>query len=176
MLRNGRPIYTEGRLLKEIKCYDLLDELKIEYQTLDHPPADTMEVCEMRAEELGARICKNLVLCNRQKTCFYLLLMPGDKQFKTRDLSAQIESSRLSFAPSEDMERLLCVTPGSANILSLMNDSENEVTLLIDEDVLKEEYFACHPMINTSSVKFKTVDLVDKVLPFLKHNYKKVTL
>ncbi len=169
MLTKGRPQNTENRLPKEIRCYDFLDELQIEYEYIDHPPADTMEVCKMREEELGARICKNLVLCNRRETSFYLLLMPADKQFKTKDISAQINSSRLSFASSENMEKLLDVTPGSASVLSLMNDKENVVTLLIDEDVLMEQVFACHPCINTSSLKFKTADLKEKVLPALNH-------
>lgn len=169
MLRNGRPQNIENRLSKEIKCYDFLDSLNVEYQQMDHPAADTMEICKMREQELGARICKNLVLCNRQETAFYLLLMPADKQFKTKDISAQINSSRLSFASSENMIKLLDTTPGSASVLSLMNDSEKVVTLLIDSEVLEEEYFACHPCINTSSLKFKTADLKEKVLPALDH-------
>ena len=176
ILENGRPQNTENRLSKEIKVYNFLDKLGVEYQRVDHDTADTMEVCEEIDKVLGAMICKNLFLCNRQQTVFYLLLMPGDKPFKTKDLSAQIESSRLSFASSENMEKFLDITPGSVSIMGLMNDSEKAVNLLIDEDVLKAEYFGCHPCINTSSIKLKTADLLEKIIPALAHPMKTVNL
>lgn len=161
-LKNGRPENTSDRLEKEIKCYDFLDRLGIEYQRVDHDAADTMEICEEIDKTLGAVICKNLFLCNRQQTAFYLLMIPADKVFKTKDISAQIGSSRLSFATAEHMEKYLDITPGSVSVLGLMNDVDNAVTLLIDKDVLKDEYFGCHPCINTSSLKIKTSDLIQK--------------
>ena len=176
ILENGRPKNAENRLSKEIKVYDFLDELGIEYQRVDHDVADTMEVCEEIDKVLGAMICKNLFLCNRQQTVFYLLLMPGDKPFKTKDLSAQIESSRLSFASAENMEKYLDITPGSVSVMGLMNDREKAVNLLIDEDVLKAEFFGFHPCINTSSIKIKTADLLDKIIPALAHPMKTVSL
>ena len=176
ILEKGRPENAENRLQKEIKVYDFLDKLGIDYQRVDHDAADTMEVCEEIDKILGATICKNLFLCNRQQTVFYLLLMPADKPFKTKDLSAQIESSRLSFASAEFMEKYLDITPGSVSIMGLMNDSENAVNLLIDEDVLKAEFFGCHPCINTSSLKIKTSDLTDKIIPALGHSMKTVNL
>ena len=118
-----------------------------------------MEACAAIDEVLEATICKNLLLCNRQCTMFYLLMMPGDKVFKTKDLSAQIGSSRLSFADSRYMEEFLDITPGSLSILGLMNDKENRVQLLIDEDVLKHPFVGCHPCINTSSLRMETKDL-----------------
>ena len=176
ILVKGRPENSQGRLNKEIKVYDFLDGLGVEYQRVDHSHADTMEVCEEIDMVLGAMICKNLFLCNRQQTDFYLLLMPADKPFKTKDLSAQIGSSRLSFATAEHMEKYLDITPGSVSIMGLMNDTENTVNLLIDEDVLKAEFFGCHPCINTSSLKIKTTDLTDKIIPALNHPMKKVIL
>ena len=151
-LEQGRPANCDGRLDKEIRCYDLLDKLGIAYQRIDHEAAMTMEACAAVDEALGATICKNLLLCNRQCTDFYLLLMPGDKPFKTKDLSKQIGSSRLSFASGEYMEAYLDITPGSLSILGLMNDKDDKVQLLIDEDVLKGEYIGCHPCINTSTI------------------------
>ena len=136
----GRPQNTEGRLDKEIRVYDLLDSLGIEYERIDHEPAMTIEACEEIDRVLEAVICKNLFLCNRQETDFYLLLIPGNKKFKTKDISAQIGSSRLSFGKPEYMEQFLDITPGSVSILGLMNDKENRVQLLIDEEVLQEEY------------------------------------
>ena len=168
-LEHGRPESMEGRLDKEVRVYDFLDQLGIDYQRVDHEAAMTMEACEEVDQILGAQICKNLMLCNRQETEFYLLLMPGDKPFKTKFLSAQIGSARLSFAKGEYMEEFLDITPGSLSVLGLMNDSEKKVRLLIDEDVMKEAYFGCHPCINTSSLKFKTMDLVTKIIPALGH-------
>ena len=158
--------------------YDFLDKLGVKYQRIDHEAAMTMEACEEIDQALGdnTTICKNLFLCNRQETDFYLLLMPGDKPFKTKDLSAQIQSSRLSFAKPEYMEKYLNITPGSVSILGLMNDSEKKVNLLIDEDILKEPYFGCHPCINTSSLKFSTEDLIGKIIPALEHKPITVTL
>jgi len=175
-VEKGRPLSLEGRLKKEIKAYDLLDSLGIEYERADHEAAMTMEACEEIDRALGVKICKNLFLTNRQCTAFYLLLIPADKPFKTKDLSAQIGSSRLSFGSHELMEELLDITPGSLTVLGLMNDLDRDVTLLIDEDVLKEEFFGCHPCINTSSIKFKTSDLVDRLIPALKHRPTMVTL
>lgn len=164
-LVKGRPQDESGRLEKEIRVYDLLDELQISYERVDHEVAETMEACKEIDEVLEADICKNLFLCNRQKTKFYLLMILGDKKFKTKDISAQIGSARLSFAGAEEMEKYLDITPGSVSVMGLMNDTENHVQLLVDEDLLKGEYFGCHPCINTSSLKMKTADVLG---PFLK--------
>ena len=177
-LQNGRPENISGRLDKEIRVYDLLDKLGVAYQRIDHEAAMTMEACEEIDQTLGddTAICKNLFLCNRQETNFYLLLMPGDKPFKTKDLSAQINSARLSFAKPEYMEKYLDITPGSVSVMGLMNDHDKKVQLLIDEDVIKNPYFGCHPCINTSSLKFRTEDLLNKILPAIHHNYTMVDL
>ena len=172
----GRPLNVKERLKKEVRVYDLLDELDIEYWRIDHEVAQTMEDCEEVDRILDAVICKNLFLCNRQKTKFYLLMMPGDKAFKTKELSAQIQSARLSFAPEEYMEKFLDITPGSVSVLGLMNDTEHQVKLLIDEEVLDSEYFGCHPCINTSSLRMRTADLIEKVLPAMEHDFVKVKL
>lgn len=170
-LQNGRPENVNDRLDKEIRVYDFLDKLSVTYQRVDHEAGMTMEACEEIDRTLGddTAICKNLFLCNRQETNFYLLLMPGDKPFKTKDLSAQIGSARLSFAKPEYMEKYLDITPGSVSVLGLMNDHEKKVQLLIDEDVLKDPYFGCHPCINTSSLKFTTKDFIEKIIPALEH-------
>lgn len=175
-LQKGRPKYTAGRLEKEIRTYDLLDKLGVAYERVDHEAAMTMEVCQEIDKVLQATICKNLFLCNRQETKFYLLMIPDTKVFYTKDLSAQINSSRLSFAKPEYMEKFLDITPGSVSVLGLMNDTENHVQLLIDEDVLKGEFIGCHPCINTSSIRFHTSDLVEKVLPAVNHEFIKVKL
>ena len=168
-LIHGRPETNEGRLAKEIRVQDLLDSLDISYERVDHAPAMTMEVCAAIDEVLEATICKNLLLCNRQATVFYLLMLPGNKVFKTSVLSKQIGSSRLSFASAEAMAEFLDITPGSVSVMGLMNDKENRVQLIMDKDVLKGEYIGCHPCINTSSLRFKTADLMEKILPAMGH-------
>ena len=176
ILEKGRPQNTSVRLAKENSVYNFLESLKITFNRVDHEPAMTMEICAEIDKVLGATICKNLFLCNRQQTDFYLLMMPNDKPFKTKNLSQQIGSARLSFAEAEHMEKYLDVTPGSVSVLGLMNDVENAVTLLIDEDVLKGEFFGCHPLINTSSLKIKTTDLIEKIIPALGNRFQKVEL
>ena len=168
-LEYGRPIDAETRLPKEQRTYDFLDSLGVEYGRVDHESTDTMEACEEIDKILGAPTCKNLFLCNRQQTAFYILLIPADKPFKTKDISAQIGSSRLSFGSGEYMEKLLDITPGSLSVLGLMNDTDHDVTLLIDEEVMSEEYIGMHPCINTSTLRLKMQDFRDKVIPALKH-------
>lgn len=175
-LVNGRPTDCTGRLAKEIRCYDFLDGLGINYQRIDHEAAMTMEACAAIDKVLDAVICKNLLLCNRQQTAFYLLMIAGDKHFKTSELSHQIGSSRLSFASGEYMERFLDITPGSLSVLGLMNDQENKVQLLIDEDIWKGEFFGCHPCINTSSLRISIQDLTEKIIPAMNHAPRIVTL
>ena len=173
-VRVDRTLYRgradEGRLEKERHCYDLLDGLGIEYVRVDHEHADTIEACREVEGLLGCVICKNLFLANRQQTEFYLLIMPGDKPFKTKYLSAQIGSSRLSFGGAEDMERLLDVTPGSVSLLALMNDRGGKVRLLVDRDLLGDEFFGCHPCINSSSLRIAMSDVREKLLPALEHD------
>ena len=176
-LVKGRPQNKDGRLEKEIRTYDLLDELGIEYERVDHEEANTMEACAEIDKVLApAVICKNLFLCNTQKTKFYLLMIREDKKFVTKDISKQINSARLSFAPAEFMEEFLDITPGSVSVLGLMNDKEKRVQLLVDEDVLKGEYFGCHPCINTSSLKLKVDDVFEKFLKAVEHEYMVVKL
>lgn len=160
---------------KEMASYLFLEEKGVDYRRVSHSEAATIELCHEIETVLGAKICKNLLLCNRQQTDFYMLLIPGDLVFKTKYLSAQIGSSRLSFASGEQMEELLNVSPGSLTVLSLMFDKERRVKLLIEESLLLEENFACHPCVNTATVKFSVKDLLEKVLPALGHEYKTVT-
>ena len=174
-LYHGNP-HDDSRLQSEKEAYTLLDSLGIEFDRVDHEPLFTIEACAAADNALGSRLCKNLFLQNRQGTAFYLLLMPGDKPFKTKELSAQIGSARLSFSTEEYMHSLLGVSPGSVTVLGLMYDRESRVQLLIDRDLTEEPYFGCHPCINTSSIRFSTQDLLHKLLPALRHPPRYVTL
>lgn len=168
-LFQGRPADNTGRLDKEIRVYDFLDRLQINYSRIDHEAAMTMEACIAIDQAMDATMCKNLLLCNRQCTAFYLLLLPGGKPFKTSVLSKQIGSSRLSFADGSYMEQYLDITPGSLSVLGLMNDKDNHVTLLIDREVLKGQYIGVHPCVNTSSLRLRTEDLMQTIIPAMGH-------
>ena len=168
-LMHGRPADVSGRQDKEIRVYDLLDRLGIAYDRTDHEAAMTMDDCREIDRILDTLICKNLFLCNRQKTKFYLLLMPGDKPFHTKDLSAQIGSARLSFAGAQEMAQYLDITPGSVSVMGLMNDTDNRVQLLIDRCVAECPVFACHPCVNTSSLRMRTRDMLERFLPAVHH-------
>ncbi len=160
---------NESRLQKELDTYDILEKLEIPYAALDHEVAMTMEDLQEVEAALNVKVSKNLFLCNTQKTKFYMLIMPADKKFLTKNLSKQINSSRLSFADGSYMEELLNITPGSLSVFGLMFDKDNKVNLVIDKDVLGEEYFGCHPCINTSTLKIKTADILNKFLPYVVH-------
>lgn len=175
-LHEGRPENPEGRAPEELRCYDFLDRLGISYTRVDHPAADTIEECHAVEAVLGAPICKNLFLCNRQKTDFYLLLLEGDKIFKTKFLSQQLGCARLSFAAAEDMETLLDTRPGSASVLGLMNDKEKRVRLLVDKPLLQWERLGCHPCRNTSTLVLSMTDLLERVLPGMDRTYTVVDL
>jgi len=168
-LQKGRPADCAGREIRETAVYDLLDSLGIAYERTDHEEANTMEACNEIDRVLEVVICKNLFLCNRQQTKFYLLMMPGDKVFKTKDLSSQVGSSRLSFADAAHMEEYLHIRPGAVSVMGLMNDTKGHVQLLMDEEVAQGEYLGCHPCVSTSSLKIKTSDVMEKFLPAVGH-------
>ena len=175
-LVEGRPADCTGRLEKEVRVYDLLDALGVGYQRIDHEPVMTMEACAEIDRVLDATICKNLLLCNRQSTRFYLLMLPGEKSFKASVFSKQIGSSRLSFADPKYMEEYLDITPGSVSVMGLMNDHDHHVELIMDEDILKGEYIGFHPCINTSSLRLRTADLLEKIIPAMGHEPRFVTI
>ena len=172
----GSPEDMSGRLPREVRTYALLDTLGIPFTRVDHDATATIDACLEVEKILGIHICKNLFLCNAQKTRFYLLMMPGNKKFKTKNLSKQINSARLSFAGDEYMEQFLDITPGSVSILGLMNDTEHNVRLLIDTEALNREYMGCHPCVNTSSLQIRTSDIYDKFLKYTGHEPTFVTL
>ncbi len=167
---------SKGRMRKEMAVYELLEKLDIPYLRVDHEAAATVDDCHDVDEALGIHICKNLFLCNRQKTDFYLLMMPGLKKFKTKELSAQLGVSRLSFAEAAYMEAFLDITPGSVSVLGLMNDKEHRVRLLIDRELLQDTFVGCHPCVNTSSLKLRMSDILEKFLPHVGHEYTVVEL
>lgn len=174
LYHNSRP---EGELLpQEEAAFGILEALGIDYDRVSSEPADTMEKCAAVSEVLGVPICKNLFLCNRQQTQFYLLMLPGDKHFKTKFLSSELGCARLSFADESKMTELLGIHPGSVSVMGLINDNEHKVLLVIDNDLMKSDYLGCHPCINTATLKIKMTDLLEKIVPATGHPCKIVTL
>lgn len=172
---SGNP-HDKSRADKEQRTYELLDSLGIDYKRIDHDSAFTIEQCLDVEKALGTEICKNLFLRNSNSSKYYLLMMPGNKQFKTKVLSAEIGSTRLSFAGEEEMLRFLDITPGSVSVMGLMNDSEDKVELLIDREILEWDYVGCHPCVNTASLKLSLEDLTKTILPAMHHGYREVIL
>lgn len=173
-VNNEKTLYstkpTDGnRLDKEMATYELLEKLDIPYTRIDHPAAASVEDCPEVEAVLGVEIFKNLFLRNGSKSEFYLLVMPGCKKFVTKDVSKQIGTSRLSFGEADFMEKYLNVTPGSVSIMGLVYDKEHKIHLLMDKEIVESEYFGCHPCINTSSLKVKTSDILEKFLPYTGH-------
>ena len=175
-LEAGRPQNLDGRLEKEIRVYDLLDELGIDYQRIDHEAADTMEACAEVDKMLGVTICKNLFMCNRQQTDFYLLMIESSKIFKTKYLSAQLGTSRLSFAPPEFMEEFLDIKPGAVSVMGIMNDHGKRVQLVMDKSIFESEEIGCHPCVSTASLRLHMKDILEKFLPATGHDVRVVDL
>lgn len=168
-LYKGRPQTNEGREAREIRVYDHLDSLGIEYWRVDHEGVFSNDQCEAVEKVLDHVICKNIFLCNRQRTRFYLLVMPADKRFNTSRVSHLLNSSRLSFGSAEDLLALLDVTPGSVSIMALMNDPDGRVQLVIDDELLAHRDFGCHPCKNTSSLRLNRRDVFEKFLQSVNH-------
>ncbi len=173
---NGRPTSTEARSEAELHTYDFLDNLGLSYQTLCHNAAFTMEECLAVEKELGAPICKNLFLCNRQQTQFYLLMLPGDKIFKTKYLSSQLSCARLSFADETHMVEMLNIHPGAVSPMGLINEKAGKVLLVIDQDLMNLEFIGCHPCVNTASIRLSLDDLLTGFVPATGHQYRVVAL
>ena len=160
---------AESRSDVENRVYAALAQLEIPFTRVDHEAAFTMEDCAAISAALEVHICKNLLLTPRNRSAFYLLCLPAEKPFSTKDFSKLIGSSRLSFATEEDLVALLGCHAGSASVLGLMNDTEHRVTLAIDRAVAEDEWFGCHPCKNTSSLRLKTRDVLEKFLPATGH-------
>lgn len=146
--------------------YDTLNELNIPFQKIDNEAITSMEECEDVENALGVEIRKSIFLCNRTKSEFYLLVMPSKKRFNTKMFSEKVVCSRTSFASTEHLKSVLGLTPGSITIMGLVNDRSHTVQLVIDSEIVNEEWFGCNAGLNTSHIKLKTRDLLDI---FLKH-------
>ena len=163
----GVPKDIDTRQEKEKKCYEFLGKLGIDYEVIDHEEASDMDRCREIESVLGVKICKNIMLCNRQESRFFIFMMPGDKKYVTKEFSKKIGMSRLSFAKEKHLKELLNVSSGSVSALALLNDTDNKVELVIDRDVIQQDYIRCHSCVNTSTLKIKTEDFLNKIIPAL---------
>ena len=164
----GVPKDIDSRQEKERKCYDFLSKLGIDYEVVDHEEASDMDRCREIESVLGVKICKNIMLCNRQESRFFIFMMPGDKKYITKEFSKKIGMSRLSFAKEKYLKEFLNVSSGSVSVLALLNDTDNKVELVIDRDVIQQDHIRCHPCVNTSTLKIKTEAFLNKIITALK--------
>ena len=146
---------------------DYLKNLGIEFSVISHDAAETLEKCAEIEKIIGGKICKNLFLQTTTGSVHYLLMMSSKKKFVTKEVSKLLGSSRLSFASGEKMEEMLGTSSGSLSITSLVFDKEKKVKLAIDRDVISEEYICCHPCDCTATLKIKTSDVTDILIPSL---------
>ena len=158
------------------RVYDALNKLGIKYEVVEHEPVHTMEDMDRLGLPEKGTLCKNLFLRNSKGDHYYLLMLPGEKKFKAKDVAHQIGSTRLSFADEEKLKEYLDILPGSVSVMGLMNDHDNQVELLMDEDILKLPYVGCHPCMSTTSLKLSTKDLLEKFLPAVRHTLRMVKL
>lgn len=160
---------SDERSETEKKVFALLEEKGVPFERVDNDSISTMEECEEVGKVLGTEICKSILACTRNKSEYYLIILPGDKRFVSKFASKDIGASRLSFASAEDMEELLGTTPGNASPLAVVNDTEGRVRLVIDKELADEEYIACNTGANTTHIKLRTSDVIGNILPAAGH-------
>lgn len=163
---------TGERVAIEKKVYQILAKLQMEYKRVDNDIVETMEECKEIDEALETEIRKSIFLCNNKKTSFFLVVMPAEKSLDTAALAKKIGVPHLSFASGELMEKYLGTKPGSASIMGLITDEDDYVQLILDKKVAEEEWFGCNPGINTSHLKIRTDELLNKFLPYIRHKAK----
>lgn len=145
-----------------------LDSLAITYEYHNHPKAHTIDAClALPFITEDVTICKNLFLCNRQQTQYYLLLLKPDTVFRTSAVSKALGSSRLSFAPEDSLPRLLNLTSGSVSPFGLLYDHEHKIMLAAEEAVTDTPRIAFHPCDNSATVILTQEDFWKTVLPAL---------
>ena len=160
---------TDERGALETRVYQELERLGIKYERVDNDSVETMEECIEISNKLGAEIRKTIICCNRQKTDFYLVVLPANKRFDSKLFAAMMRTARVSFASAEDMEALIGLTPGEASVMGILNDTEGKIQVVIDKAVADAEWFACNPGANTTHIRFKTKQLLNTFLPAENH-------
>ena len=150
------------------KVIRFLTEHGIAFEAIEHAPVETMADCE--ALGLPAAHCKNLFLCNRAGTQYYLLLIRADKPFVTREVSHALGVSRLSFGKDEALFAMLHTHAGSVSPMGLIYPEAKDVRLLCDRDLLNAPGIAFHPLVNTASLWMKTEDFLNRFLPLTGHD------
>lgn len=166
-ITNELPTNYKSDLEKRI--YEKLSELNISFDRVDNDTVETMEECVEINNKLGTEIRKTIIVCNDKKTKFYLVVLPAEKRFDSKLFRDKMQCSRVSFAKAEDMQELLNILPGSATVMSIINDKENIVQVVIDKEVATSEYFGCNTGENTRHIKIKTSDLINNFLNNTNH-------
>lgn len=152
------------------KIFGILNDANIDFFTMEHPAIMTVNEGVKIANSLDVPASKCLLLCDRHKH-YYLLMALGEKRLDMKALAVELRCTRLSFASEEDMIKLIGAFPGAVSVMGLANDIDNNVTFILDNEIMECEYVCCHPCVNTCSIKLKTLDLLNKFLPFIHHGY-----
>ena len=145
--------------------YDAFQRLGIPFERVDTDPGITMEDCQHINARVGVHIVKTLFLTNRQQTAFYLYVTTDDKPFVTRDFCGALGIPRVSFASEELLWDRTGVKVGATTILSVLLPQAAGIRLVMDRSVARSEWFACTDGTATCFVKFRTRDLLEKILP-----------
>lgn len=163
------PVHYRNEL--QFLVYKTLNELHIPYQRVETDEVITMEDCAAVNERLQMNMVKTLFLCTRHQQELYLFVTAGNKRFDSKWFSQELNTSRVSFAPEESMHMLLGTNIGAATIFSTLLTSAKDVHLVIDKDVLQEEYYGCSDGTTTGYMKIKTSDITDRFLPATGHSF-----
>ena len=150
--------------------YAVLAELGITFERVDTDEAITMNDCKIIEEKLKMKMVKTLFLCNRHKTVFYIFITVGNKPFSSKDFSKALGVARTSFAPKELFEEKLKAKIGAATIFSILADSQNEIQVVFDNDILKEKFYGCSDGTTTGYMKIQTDEIINKLLKYAKHD------
>ena len=152
-----------------MNIYDILRELNIRYEEIEHKAVYTIE--EAMQEDIPSKIegieCKNLFV--KSKTRYYLIFLKAEKRADLKAIANLVGEAKLSFANEEELKNRLNLTIGSVTPLGLINDRDNLVTLLIDKELENQKVLA-HPNVNTKTVSMQSSDLI-KLVEHIKHQY-----
>lgn len=153
--------------------YNFLEDNGINYNYIEHPEAPTIEIAKQYARGEDVVLCKNLFFRNHKGNKHYLVIMNANYQMDIHDIEKRLGQGKLSFASPERMMKYLGVKPGSVSLFTLLNDTDSEVILFVDESLKNCKNVSFHPNNNTASLvitvqdMLKFIDLMKNKVEFL---------
>ncbi len=134
------------------KVYEVLEKLRISYKKYEHPPVFTVEEAEKHWKDIEGTHCKNLFIRNKKGSRHYLIILESSKRADLKALNVKLGEDRLSFASPERLMRFLGLGAGAVSPFGLINDTQKEVQVVIDQDLKTAEFVNFHPNVNTSTI------------------------